>query len=531
MDPKEASENERLLRENAALRAAMSKRDEQIESLSTELKARQREIDRLRERMQELLQRLYGRKSEKVDPSQLPLGEVTDETDPAPHVKEAPDDESNFPGPPRKKRKRASRKEKLRDLPRQRILHDVDPKDRTCSCCGKEKQRMGEEVTEEIEYVPASVTVHEHVRPKYACRSCGDGVVIADLPPRLIDGGLPGPGLVAQIVTSKHIDHLPLYRQEAIFRRHGLELSRKTMCDWIHVAADLLSPIVRSMRRELQARPVIHSDDTPIRCLTKGGPKGSRNAFLWLWLSAEEDIVIYDFHLTRGQSVVEEFLEEFQGEVIVSDGYIGYAPCASKGIERAGCWVHGRRYVKNALSTQPKEASELFALIQMLFVIEHRAAELGLDAEERLALRKKESQPILDDLRRAIDAAKPTALPQSSFGKALEYLNNQWPYLSYFVKDGRVAIENNAAERAVRPVAVGRRNWLFAGSPEGGKRAAILYSLVETCRRLEIEPFKYLRDVLSRITTHPHRLLHELTPAGWKRAKEAAATQDANSDG
>lgn len=511
-----------VARQLEQLRNAFSSRDQQIETLAKTSLEKDQEIQRLQERIQLLLRRIYGRRSEKFHPGQLTLFPQDQATvaGVATSVDPAPDDEEEVELV--KKKKRKSRATKLRDLPRERVEHDVPAEQKVCSCCGGEKHKLGEDVTEEIDYVPASVIVREHVRPKYACRTCGDGVVIADLPPRLIDGGLPGPGLVAQIVTAKYADHLPLHRQEAIFKRHGLELSRKTMCDWIGHTAALLLPIVLAMRRALLSRHVLLSDDTHVLMQTSQKSKGCHRAFLWVWLSVEEDIVLYEFSLTRSQGVVDEFLKDYQGEILLADGYPGYNPCKERGVKRAGCWAHGRRYVKDGMASNPKEASELLVLIQMLYMIERQAKEADLDAEARRELRQKKSMPILEEIRRAIDRMKPAVLPSSEFGKALTYLDGQWLHLVLFVLDGRIPIDNNASERAMRPVAVGRKNWLFTGSLEGGKRAAALYSLIETCKRLEVPPFEYLRDVLARVSTHPARLIDELTPAGWKAAREKA---------
>lgn len=486
---------EALRREIQALRAKLAQRDERVDALAKEVTKARSALDLLNEKYQLLLQRLYGRKSEK-SPEPGPLDLLPDD-EPAEDPPDDEEDEETVDPPPRKKR-RKRRAAKLKDLPRVRIEHDVDPAERICACCGDEKKRFGEEVTEEIEYVPASVVINEHVRPKYACRRCGDGVVIADLPPRLVDGGLPGPGLVAQIVTSKYGDHLPLNRQEAIFLRHGLELSRKTMCDWIRVASELLHSIVREMRRELLHRPVIHADETPV--MMRAGPKkkGRHTAYLWVWMSAEEDLVLYEFHPTRGQSVVEKILDDFEGEVVVVDAYAGYNPCTTRGVKRGGCLAHARRYAREGMGSNPQEASELVALIQLLYVIERRAKELCLDADGTLELRQRESVPILNDLRATVNRLLPSALPKSALGKALGYIDGQWSHLTLFAEDGRVPIDNNACERMIRPVAVGRKNWLFAGSLEGGRRAATLYTLVQTCRRIGIDPFAYLRDVLSQ---------------------------------
>lgn len=510
------------MKERAELERLLKEQQEQIETLSKEVEKRQSQLDRMKERLRLLLKRLYGRRSEKIDPNQLRLFEEGDEVEeeiPA-HATEAPDDEDART--PRKKRRLKPRALKLKDLPRVRIEHDIAPEAKLCACCGGEKHKIGEEVTEELEYVPASIFVNEHVRPKYACRKCGDGVVIADLPKRLIDGGLAGPGIVAQVVTAKYADHLPLYRQEAIFKRHGLELSRRTMCDWVRLAAELLLPVVLAMKRQLLKRPVILADETPVLCQTNSESKGCHKAFLWVWLSPEEDTLLYDFQLSRGQSVVEEYLKDFEGEVLVADGYPGYNPCEKRGVKRAGCMAHARRYVHDALGTHPLEASELLALIQMLYLVERRGRELELNAADLRKLRQQESCPLLDDLEAAVDRLKPEILPTSTLGSALKYIHNQWSALKLFADDGRIPIDNNASERAIRPVAVGRKNWMFAGSPEGGRRTATLYSLVQTCRRLGIDPFEYLRDVLDRVSTHPDRLIEELTPAGWKKLRTGA---------
>lgn len=515
---------EKLARENARLREQLAKEALARDELARQVTTKQRTIEQLEERLQRLLRRLFGRRSEKLDPGQLLLPGLEDKDEPKPpHVDEAPDDEAAVQEP-KARRRRRSRKAKLEDLPHVRVEHDVDPKDKRCAC-GREKHKIGEEKRNEIEYVPASVFVKVHVRPKYACRACEDGVVIAPLPSLLIDRGLPGPGLLAQIVTSKYHDHLPLYRQEAIFERHGLPLSRKTMCDWIGVVYELLLPILLAMRRELLARKVVQSDDTPVLVQVKGGAGGCARAFLWIYVAAEDDLVVYDFSLTRGREAPKAFLEGFSGDVLQRDGYAAYNGAVLPHVVLAACWAHARRKVHECLGTHPLEASELLALIQMLYLVERRAKELGLDPAARLELRQQETLPLLAEIERVLERLRATVLPASDLGKALAYIANQWHGLTRFAHDGRIPIDNNSPERGMKRVAVGRKNWLFCGSEEGGERAAGLYSLIETCRRIGVEPFEYLRDVLSRVSTHPARLVHELTPAGWKAAREAAGAR------
>lgn len=503
----------------AELLAALEKRDAQIATLSKESLAKSAELQRLQQKLQALLHRLYGRRSEKGHPGQLFLFDQNEPAPTPPVESPAPDDESVLESAAPKKR-RKPRVMKNRHLPRVREVIDVPEAEKTCSDCGAQKVAMGEAKREEYDYRPAAVFIREIVRPKYACACCQGNVSIAELPPTLIEGGMPGPGLLSQIVICKYGDHLPLHRQEAIFARHGLELSRKTMCDWIGTVASHLLAIVLAMRRELKKRAVLLADETPVLMQTNANSKGCARTYFWAWTSPEDDIVIYDFHVTRGQVVVREFLQDFEGEVLLADGYVGYNPAEKLGVIRAGCWAHARRKVREGLASDPEPASALMVEIRMLYAIEARAKELGLDPTARLELRQKESKPILKEIRARIDALKPIVLPASDFGDALGYLDAQWPHLVVFADDGRVPIDNNASERAMRPVAIGRKNWLFAGSPEGGKRAATLYSILETCKRLGVPPFEYLRDVLSRISTHPHQRIHELTPAGWKAARE-----------
>jgi transposase len=508
-----------IARENAALLDELEKAKAQIEALAKETRSKNAELERLKHKLEALLHRLYGRRSEKGHPGQLLLFEEEKAEEVLPPVEDVPDDESALETAKPKKR-RKPRALKNRDLPRVRELLDVPEHEKTCGC-GARKVVMGETSRDEYDYEPASVFIREIVRPKYVC-SCCDEITTAELPPALIERGMPGPGLLAQIVTAKYADHLPLYRQEAIFARHGCELSRQTMCDWIGVVAHHLLAIVLAMRRELLKRAVIQADETHVMMQTNAASKGCVRAYLWLTTSPETDIVLYDFRVTRSQSVVEALLVDFEGEVLLADGYAGYNPSEKHGVKRAGCWAHARRKVRDGMASHPAEASELFVLIQMLYAIERRARDLGLDAAGRLDLRQKESKSVLVDLRARVDALNETVLPKSAFGEALQYLDSQWTYLIAFADDGRIPIDNNNSERGMKPVAVGRKNWLFAGSVEGGQNAATLYSIIETCKRNGVPPFEYLRDVLSRISTHPHRLIHELTPAGWKAAREAA---------
>jgi transposase len=329
----------------------------------TELKDRQfleekvsqllEEIERLRQEMARLKKLIFGPKREKVDPAQLHLDFVPEEETPPPFVEEAPDEET---APAKKRKSRRNGRAPLpENLPRQRIEHHPDPEELICPCCEGEKERIGEEVTEELDYIPASVFVTEHVRVKYACRKCEEGVVLGELPPRPIEKGRPGPGLLAHVVTSKYGDHLPLARQEGILARHGVSIARSTLCDWVRDVAALLEPIAKEMRRGIMASGLVQTDDTPVRVRT--GMRETRRGAIWCYLSPEVGEVVYDFTPNRARDGPERILEGFEGW-LQADAYAGYNRIVSKeGVTEVGCWAHARRKFYEALETAPDEAS------------------------------------------------------------------------------------------------------------------------------------------------------------------------------
>jgi len=495
--------------------------------LEKQLAAAHREIDRLRERLMRYMRRTFGSKAEKIDLAQiqLPFEELLEiaaaekPEEPMPVACEAADDEAGTAK--QKKRKGAHGRRPLpKDLPRIRVEIHPDPCDRTCVCCKSEMAPIGEEVTEELDFAPATLTVTEHVRVKYACRRCEEGVVTPHLPPRVIEKGRPGPGLLAHILVSKYADHLPLHRLERIFDRHGIDLSRQTMCDWIGAVADPLSRIVSAQKKSVLESLTIHSDDTSLLCQENslGGVK--RRAFLWAYVGERKEVV-YDFTLTREREGPIRFLEKWKGYLQV-DGYSGYDELFRRGdVTEVGCWAHVRRKYFDALAGDTARASTMLALIQRLYRVESQAKERG--PEERAAVRRREASPILEQIRLAIEEDKKDVLPRGAMGEATTYAENQWPALVRYVENGRLDVDNNEVERALRCVAVGRKNWLFAGSPRGGERAAVIYSLITTCKLLGIEPFAYLRDVLERLPTHPAERIAELTPRKWLAARQDAA--------
>ena len=486
---------------------------ELIEELREQLRTSQRDNERLRHQVDQLARRLYGRKTERVDPNQaeLDLGADPQHT--------AEDEGSRIPGTAEesestRERTRRGRKKLPTDLPRTRIVLEPDSKDLICPCCEGEKRRIGSDITEELEYEPAVLYIKEYERPKYACPRCEHGVVQAALPARPIEKGRPGPGLLAHVVVSKYSEHMPLYRQETVFPRSGVEISRRTLCDWVRAVADLGEPIVGFMKKEsVLTSKVIHSDDTRITVQDPSHPGGSRAGYLWVYGGDHEDLV-YDFTPSRSRDGPLAFLGDYAG-YLQADAYSGYDEVFKTGrVIEVGCWAHARRYFFEAVKTALEPATELLAQIRRLYAVERAAKDL--DATTRRELRQEKSDPILKQIQETLEDIARRHLPKSPMGAAIGYARRQWRALTRYTEDGDLAIDNNASERALRMVAVGRKNWLFAGSDAGGHRAAILYSLIATCKRIDIDPFAYLRDVIARVSTHPMRRISELTPRGWK---------------
>jgi transposase len=399
-------------------------------------------------------------------------------------------------------------------LPREQVEHPVSEKQRSCAQCGQEKERIGQEVSEELDYVPSSFVVREHIRPKYACKHCQDGVVIAEMPDRPIDKGRAGTGLFSHIIVSKYGDHLPLHRQEAIYQRHGLDLRRSTLCDWVAQSADLLAPIVLEMKRQIQQSPKLHTDDTSVP--VRNGPrKQIRKGYLWVYVDIHNHVA-FDFTPNRSREGPVAFLEDYAG-YIQADAYPGYDEVFAKGkATEVACWAHARRKFYDAKDTDPAVGHEALLLIGQLYKIERQAKDQGLDDVALHRLRQEQSKPILEVIEERLKVWGQSVLPKSPMAQAIGYAQNQWEALIRYAEDPILAIDNNLAERTIRKVTLGRKNWLFAGSDKGGERAAIHYSLISSCQLCGIDPFFYIKDVLDRINTHPASRIAELLPPNWK---------------
>jgi transposase len=480
-----------------------------IAALHEQLATSQREVVSLRHQLDVLCQRLFGKKSERVDPRQLQLALEQLANEPGPVTEPIEMDSGETPVRGHARRRPTGRRPLPAHLPRRRVEIDVPDADKACGC-GHQRTRIGETITAKLEYEPASFIVVETVRAKYACPHCHIGVVEAPAPPQAIEKSLAGEGLLAHVVVSKYVDHLPLHRLAGIFAREGIDLSRTTLCGWVADVAAALTPIGEQLRREVVAASYLQTDDTSVTVLGDDG--GSFKGRLWTYLDPLGPQVVFDATATHERDGPAAWLADFRGK-LQADAYAGYDGLYQSGhVLEIGCMAHARRRFVEAFATDGAAALTV-ALIQQLYQVERAAADGTPDA--RRALRQDHAVPLLAQIRAERDRLAGTVLPKSPLGDAVRYLTNQWEALQRFVDDGRLAIDNNRAENQLRVVAVGRKNWLFAGSMEGARRAAVLYSLVQSCKLVDVPPFHYLRDVLLRLATHPHQHIDQLTPKGW----------------
>ncbi len=463
-----------------------------------------------------LKRQMFGRTSETMDPNQRLLFEdlfekLQQQLNQQPVSELTPTPPASAPKVPSSNRpsRRNGRVPLPADLPRVTEYIDPDPRLIANMRC------IGEDITEILEYIPAGFYVRQIIRRKYVPSGGLDSVVMGPLPALPIEKGRPGPGILAYIITSKYCDHLPLYRLEQIFARHGLHIPRTTQWGWVRDSADLLVAIVLAMKRLILASEKIHTDDTYIPIQDKSRTQ-VREGYLWPHIDMANN-VYFDYTTTRSGKGPQQMLGGYQG-YIQADAFNGYDGLYGPGkATEVGCWAHARRKFDEALATDPLRANEMLALIAQLYVIEKKARQEHLDAEGTKALRQKFSQPILEDqIKPLLESWGPEVIPKSPIGKAVTYAVNQWEALNRYLENGILCIDNSLSERVIKLVALGRKNWLFSGSDGGAQRAAVLYSLIASCKLCGIDPFLYLRDVLERINTHPASRIDELTPPQWK---------------
>jgi transposase len=491
-----------------------------IAELLRALRQRDRDLDETRRRLDALL-RPRPKPANPDQPSLFPEEEVASPPPPAP----APEPEE--PVSRRGQCKPHGRKRPPREMRREPKRHELTAAERLCPDCGHERQEIGVETTAQYEYKPAEVFVIEHQQVKYACPCCEGHVVLAPKPPQPIDKGLPGPGLLAQIISDKYRDHIPLNRSEGRLMHLGAPLSRSTMCDWMAACAELLTPLYLLLKDHVLQSKVMHTDDTtvPARDEKLGKHRYSR---LWDYIGdAGHPGVVFDYTTTHARDGPATFLKDFQG-FLQADAYGVYDGIytGSNGlIVEVGCWAHGRNKFSEAQSTDPERVLVAKAWVRRLYDVEDEAKKLT--SAERLQLRQEKSVPLLESFHQWLVAQKAQVLPKSPIAVAINYVLNQWEALKRYTTDGDLHIDNNISERTLKLIGMGRANWLFVGSDKGGKTAAVLFSFTATCKVLGIDSFAYLRDVLGRLPTQPAERLEELLPHRWKAAQAAALTNDA----
>lgn len=485
--------------------------------------AQAEEIRVLREYIRLLKHQRFGRKSEQSSDEQIRLfNEAETACDDAAAGEEA-DDSVPVEAHTRKKRGRKP----LPDwIPREEIVHDLADDEKVCAEDGTALERIGEEVSEQLEFIPAKLRVLRHVRAKYACPTCRTGIHTAPLPPQPIPKSLASPTLLAQIAVSKYADGLPLYRQEAMFRRLGIELPRASFANWMVKMGELVQPLVNLLREDLLASGFVQCDETRYQVLKEPGKATTSQSYLWVQRS--EDVVLYDYDASRSAEVPKRLLAGFEG-FLQTDGYEGYGAIGQEpGITHVGCWSHARRKFDEALKAQKtssrkkrsvKESKALqgLAFIQKLYKTERQMQNKPPDDRHRI--RQERSRPVMEKLRAWLTDTLPRVPPQSLTGKALAYLDDQWPKLIRVLDDGRLPLDTNRVENAIRPFVVGRKGWLFADTVRGAEASANLYSVIETAKANGLEPFAYLRHVFTELPKATHlQELEALLPRDLDRA-------------
>lgn len=484
----------------------------------------QKMIDLLLEQIRLHKHRKFKSKSEQL--AQLALHGLFDEIEQlADGETDEPETKSDATVDSQNSRKKGRRK-LPKDLPRETIVHDLDEADKVCAC-GNPLHCIGEDRSEKLEIIPMQFKVIEHVRPKYACRACEDGVKVHSLPPQPIPRGIATAGLLAFIIVSKFVDHLPLYRIEKLLKRFGVELSRTTQANWLIRVAGLLAPLYIALQLAMRQRDYIHIDETPLQVLNEPNRQAQQKSYMWVYLTGcGPPIALFDYQQTRGTRHPEAILgDAFRGTIQV-DGLSSYRSLTAKSdgrIRQIACMAHVRRKFVDAQRIAPKKSTSTLSqgtarpetairLIAQLYRIEKQCRDL--DPKERRAIRQAEAKPIFDRLLAWCQSMQPKVSTKSVFGGAIRYALAELPLIEAYLEDGRFAIDNNPVEREIKPFVIGRKGWLFFDSVQGANASSVLYSIVQTAKLNGIEPYSYLRDVIDRLAADPTDV-DSLLPWNW----------------
>lgn len=486
--------------------AELAQRDRVIVYKSAKIDQLTREIARLR-RVQ------FAARTEKLNPEQRALFDEAISADIAAVEAELTALRSPEAAQAHAERTPAKRRPLPPGLPRVETRHE--PASCACADCGGALVLIGEHVSEKLDCKPLEFFVRKDVYPQYACRACAT-VVAEPVAPAIIDRGQAAPGLLAQVATAKYVDHLPLYRQQAIYARSGVELSRSTLAEWMGAIGVALAPLTVALRVELRTLPVLHADETPVAQLDPGAGQ-TRRAYLFAYRSATEaPIVVFDYCSNRSGRHAAAFLGDWRGALMVDD-FAGYKALFAAGVTELGCWAHARRkFFDLHAANKSTIAAEALQRIAAVYGIEQAAR--GLDADARQAYRQQHAKPKLVEFKAWLDALRPTVLGASGTCSAIDYTLKRWAALTRYLDDGRYPIDNNPVENAIRPIALGRKNWLFAGSETAGQRAAAIMSLLATAKANGHDPHAWLSDVLKRLPTTLDRDIETLLPHHWQPA-------------
>jgi transposase len=555
------SENQTLLAQAEALRAQTALLESQtallesqtalLESQKQALRTQLEELELIRRNLEHAIavykRSLFGSRSEKIDPKELEarIAKAAQEAreqlaqekrpgdPPAEAEEEQPEEKADSPGDnaadpaagsqnEEGKKDNEKKKRKARPhgrggfpahLPRRRIEHPVDPAQAVCACCAGNPPliQVGEDTCEKLVKLPVQYEVHVHVYPQMACQRCHEGVTSA---PRQDNSLKADVSVVADVVVKKYLEHQPLYRQQQAFDRLGIWIPRQTLCDWTGWCSDQVDPVVKAMADYILSQPVVQSDETPVRMQLADGQM--ETARLWAYGLPWAEVV-FDFRTDKSQKGPMEFLKGTAARFVQADGGSSYVP-VFKELEllHIACMAHIRRDIFEARDDAPLAVDLVLAAIQKLYRIEAHAKAKAMSLEARLELRQREAKPIFIEVGQLIATMRKDVLPKSPLGKALGYAENQWPAMARYLEVTSAELDNNSIEHSLRGVVLGRRNWLHVGQEAGGEKAANLFSLMITCKRLGVEPYAYLHDILRRLPHHPNKDIWQLTPRGWK---------------
>lgn len=494
-------ENQQLLRE----REQLQKQNEQL----------QQNRDQLRDEVKELKRLLFGSKKERfvaAPDNQLTLGLAEDPAQPAQPLKQT----VHYERIVKQAVKKASRQLFPAHLPRVEVI--IEPKEDVSGM-----RKIGEEITEELDLKPASLFVRRYIRPRYV--SLEETFHMGALPARVIDKGIPGAGLLSQIICDKFVTHLPFYRQSQRYEQLGMKIPASTLDGWFEAACLLLEPLYEVLSRQVLSATYLQADETPIPVIDKQKKGQTHRGYHWVYYSPEKKLVLFHYQQGRGREGPLQLLKDYKG-YLQTDGYAVYEQFEEReDIILVGCLAHARRKFEQALDNDKARAEKVLLWMQDLYALEREARQANLSADERYLLRHEKARPLLDELGEYIVREYEKVLPKSTIGKAFHYLAARYNKIYEYLHNGRLEIDNNLIENSIRPVALGRKNYLFAGSHAGAQRAAMAYSLLGSCKLQEINPYEYLQDVLQRLPEQPINRLAELLPPLWKSAAtESAAT-------